>query len=224
MAKITMVTVPSDKRKADMRLGYIQGFTEAVRLSHGMPEGITFRRTWKHRKKLAGKVFEKHWQKSVNGRRPGTKFGIAESSASGRKDGVVPDYKFLMKIVPGFVAPQFEDRGWGKRLVVPYTDQQLKRAFECGASVALGMAMEKISGEASLRELVDTPVDVHETNASLFLWQDIDWREALKWILNPAPPAMRKEKLAAKQLTWQGSAVVPKSSPNISVAVPPPVS
>jgi len=41
---------------------------------------------------------------------------------------------------------------------------------------------------------------------------------------SPAPSAIKKEKYRAGQLMWKGSVVLPKSSPNISVAVPPPLS
>ena len=72
-----------------------------------------------------------------------------------------------------------------------YTEEQLKRAFEWGHSVGVGVAISKSSASAVLKEYENTPIDVHETNAALFLWQEASWDDARKWILNPKPPVMR---------------------------------
>jgi hypothetical protein len=66
-----------------------------------------------------------------------------------------------------------------------YTEEDLKRAFECGHTVGVGFGQGEHPSKA-LSDVVDTPDWVHKTNMSLFVWQFISWERAKHWILNPA--------------------------------------
>jgi hypothetical protein len=70
-------------------------------------------------------------------------------------------------------------------MTMNYTEEDLKRAFECGHTVGFGYAQEGPSAK-NLSDVVNTPDWVHKTNMSLFVWQWISWEDVRYWILNPA--------------------------------------
>jgi hypothetical protein len=83
-----------------------------------------------------------------------------------------------------------------------YTEDQLKRAFECGASVGVGLCMDEEHNDDPAWDplsdrhpgcLFNRPQDIHRMNMQLFLWSRIDWSGAFQWILNPAPPVFQKK-------------------------------
>jgi hypothetical protein len=85
-----------------------------------------------------------------------------------------------------------------------YTEEDLKRGFECGVTFGLGYAQERGGDpETCLRrnldDVKDTPEWVHKTNSSLFLWQFVSWADVQHWILNPAAKGLSaKEHIALK--------------------------
>src|SRR5260370_42653457 len=96
-----------------------------------------------------------------------------------------------------------------------YTEKQLKRAFECGMDAALQYdeACKKTplgrDPHPTTAELLDmsTPLWVHNTNMSLFVWPYISWLVLRdKAILRPERPADLLPTLNRRRMAGDGDA------------------
>jgi hypothetical protein len=95
-----------------------------------------------------------------------------------------------------------------------YTEQQLRRAFECGqyAGLQYDDVCKKIRADGpqpATEELLDmdTPLWVHNTNMSLFVWQFISWDVVRdKWILRPERPDDLLETTDGRRIACDGDA------------------
>jgi hypothetical protein len=82
------------KNKKFIRTGYLMGFLEALRLMLGMPAGITYRKTWTYRQRLALKAFEPQFASSVKR----SVNGATQNEYADKRTGAPPDEKFLKRV------------------------------------------------------------------------------------------------------------------------------
>lgn len=70
-----------------------------------------------------------------------------------------------------------------------FTEEQLKRAFEWGFYAGSKQMVDGDDGcEQVIREMITTPLWVHKTNSSLFLWSRVNWNHIRDAMLNQSGP------------------------------------
>jgi hypothetical protein len=75
-----------------------------------------------------------------------------------------------------------------------YTEEQLKTAFECGASMAEYAWADEVAFNSTFPEAADdTPWWIHRGNMLLWVWNKVSWDQVRAWILAAGKPETSRD-------------------------------